>query len=99
MGLKLSECSPLLRDKILAQLAKEDRHLPTVGTMYAAATFANRKWHVGPETENLKLICSIVGKLQRQNGHTAYQASIGKPLAVVLRLTRTTPATHPKEIK
>lgn len=97
MGLKLAECPPLLRAKILAQLAKEDRHLPTASTMYAVATFRNNKWKVGPETENIKLICTIVAKLQRQNGHTAHQCEIGNPLAVVLRLTRTEPPTHPKE--
>lgn len=97
MGLKLSECPPHLQAAILAQLAKEGRHLPTVATMYAVATFRNHKWTVGPETENLRLVSKIVAKLQVQNGHTAYQAMIGNPLAVVVRLTRTTPATHPEE--
>ncbi len=70
MGLNLKDCPPVLATRILAQLAKEGRHLPTIATTFAMATFSNHKWTVGPETQNYRLICSIVAKLQQQNGHT-----------------------------
>ena len=87
---------PSLYAAIMAQLEREGRQLPTVTVKYAVASqLPNGKWTVGPETINLKLVKQLVSRLQLQTPISAMMAAKGTPTAVVLELTRTTPAKEP----
>lgn len=95
MAIKLNDCPPALHAAIMAQLEKEGRMLPTTTVSYAMATQHGGKWTVGPETTNLKLVKQLVSRLQLQTPISAMMAAKGTPTAVVLELTRTTPAKEP----
>ena len=99
MAIKLSDCPPHLYNAIMAQLEREGRLLPVTTVKYAVAHYVwqTKEWNVGPETSNLKLVQQLVSRLQLRSGASATTAMNGNPTAVVLQLTRTTPATHPKE--
>lgn len=95
MAIKLADCPPALHAAIMKQLEAEGRLLPVTTVKYAVATQMGGKWKVGPETENQKLVCGIVGKLQTQTPLAAHRAAQGNPTAVVVRLTRTTAPLGP----
>lgn len=91
MAIKLSDCPPALHAAIMAQLEKEGRNLPKEAvTMYAVANYVwqTDRWHVGPETSNLKLVQRLVSRLQSHSPRAAYMAAKGTPLSVVLHITR-----------
>lgn len=93
MAIRLEDCPPALHAAIMAQLAREGRLLPVTTVKYAVAHYIwqTKKWQVGPECENLKLVQRLVSRLQLQSGSSANMAAKGTPTAVVVRLTRTTP--------
>jgi hypothetical protein len=98
MAIKLSECSPSLHAAIMAQLKKEGRHLPQTIIRYCLGYTICGKWQFGPETENLALVSKQAAKMQQATGRSAYLTSIGKPPAVVVKLTRVTQPMESKEV-
>lgn len=99
MAIKLSDCPPALYDAIMRQLEREGKMLPVTTIKYAVAHYVwqTKEWKVGPETSNLKLVNKMVTNQLLRTGASAHMAELGMPMAVAIQLTRTTPATHPKE--
>lgn len=99
MAIRLEDCPPALYKAVMAQLEREGRMLPVTTITYAVAHYVwqTEEWKVGPETTNLKLVRQLVTRQLLRTGASAHMAEKGQPMAVAIQLTRTTPATHPKE--
>lgn len=99
MAIKLSDCPPALYAAVMAQLERERQELPVVTIKYAVAHYVwqTKEWKVGPECSNLRLVKQMVTRQLLRTGASAHMVELGMPMAVAIQLTRTTPATHPKE--
>ncbi len=99
MAIRLEDCPPALHAAIIEQLAREGRLLPVTTVKYAVAHYVwqTKEWKVGPETSNLRLVRQLVTRQLLRTGASAHMAEKGQPTVVAIQLTRTTPATHPKE--
>lgn len=89
MAIKLSDCSPSLHAAIMAQLEREGRLNPVPIVKYLMAYQMGGQWFFTPETEDFKTVAKQVERMNNLNGRVAAQTLAGKPVAVMVKLTRT----------